>query len=235
MKKLLLGILGLGLLLAGCQEPVVQKVAGPKLVSCDPADGTQGLTGGELTVKMTFDQNIKCPSDKQALISIDGEASIGNINAYMTDLTIKVSGLEGGGSYVLTVPAGAVQGYRSNQEGSEEVKLTFSMKMVEPYVPSDLNPVKTLVNPKASKEAQNVYSFLLEQSGKISILERGNTEIAHVLIIDGEFNTPEFCRGRFSREKIEAELKRRKIARSDVLYMSVDDGNNINIIKKERK
>ena len=163
MKKLLLGILGLGLLLAGCQEPVVQKVAGPKLVSCDPADGTQGLTGGELTVKMTFDQNIKCPSDKQALISIDGEASIGNINAYMTDLTIKVSGLEGGGSYVLTVPAGAVQGYRSNQEGSEEVKLTFSMKEIIDYV---LEPEVDLVNPKASNEARNVYNFLLEQSGK---------------------------------------------------------------------
>ena len=155
MKKLLLGILGLGLLLAGCQEPVepvVQKIS-----------GSQGLTGGELTVKMTFDQNIKCPSDKQALITIDGEASVDNVNAYMTDLTIKVSGLEGGGSYVLTVPAGTVQGYRPNQEGSEEVKLTFSMKEIIDYV---LEPEVVLVNPKASKEARNVYNFLLEQSGK---------------------------------------------------------------------
>ena len=169
MKKLLLGIFALGLLLAGCQEKEevpAQTADGPKLVSTVPADGTQGLTGSELTVKMTFDQNIKCPSDKQVLITIDGEASIDNVNAYMADLTIKLSGLEEGVSYILTVPAGAVQGYRPNQEGSEEVKLTFSMKMVEPYVPSDLNPVKTLVNPKASKEAQNVYSFLLEQSGK---------------------------------------------------------------------
>ena len=55
MKKLLLGILGLALLLAGCQEPVepvVQKVAGPKLVSCDPADGAQGLTGSQLSWMM---------------------------------------------------------------------------------------------------------------------------------------------------------------------------------------
>ena len=117
MKKIFLVLISIAVLLAGCQEPVepvVQKVAGPKLVSCNPADGTQGLTGSELTVKMTFDQNIKCPSDKQALITIDGEASVDNVNAYMTDLTIKVSGLEGG-TYVLTVPAGAVQGYRPNQ------------------------------------------------------------------------------------------------------------------------
>ena len=169
MKKLLLGILGLGLLLAGCQEKEevpAQTAAGPKLVSTVPADGTQGLTGSELTIKMTFDQNIKCSSDKKALISIDGEASVDNVNAYMADLTIKLSGLEEGVSYILTVPAGVVQGYRTNQKGSEEVKFTFSMKKAEPYVPSDLNPVKTLVNPKASKEAQNVYRFLLEQSGK---------------------------------------------------------------------
>ena len=162
-------IMLLGLLLAGCQEKEegpAQTVPGPKLVACEPADGTQGLTGRELTVKMTFDQNIKCPSDKKALISIDGGASIDNVNAYMTDLTIKVSGLEEGLSYVLTVPAGTVLGYRPNQDSSEEVKLTFSMKKVEPYVPSDLDPVKTLVNPKATKEAQNVYNFLLEQSGK---------------------------------------------------------------------
>ena len=168
MKKIFLVLISIAALLAGCQEKEegpAQTAAGPKLVSTVPADGTQGLTGSELTVKMTFDQNIKCPSDKQALISIDGEASIDNVNAYMADLTIKLSGLEGGEAYILTVPAGTVQGYRPNQEGSEEVKFTFSMKKVEPYVPSDLDPVKTLVNPKASKEAQNVYRFLLEQSG----------------------------------------------------------------------
>jgi len=98
-----------------------------------------------------------------------------------------------------------------------------------------LNEFLSEMRSQSVGDLSDVEYAVLEQSGKISILERGDAEIAHVLIIDGEFNTPEFCRGRFSREKIEAELKRRKIARSDVLYMSVDDGNNINIIKKERK
>ena len=98
-----------------------------------------------------------------------------------------------------------------------------------------LNEFLSEMRSQSIGDLSEVEYAVLEQSGKISILERGDAEIAHVLIIDGEFNTPEFCRGRFSREKIEAELKRRKIARSDVLYMSVDDGNNINIIKKERK
>ena len=76
---------------------------------------------------------------------------------------------------------------------------------------------------------------VLEQSGRISILQRGRDEISHVLIIDGEFNNPEFIEGRFSREKTELELKRRAINRKDVFYMSVDDKNNVNIIKKEEK
>ena len=56
MKKFLLGFLGLGLLLAGCQEPVdpvVETVDAPKLVSCDPADGAKDLTGDRLTLKAT--------------------------------------------------------------------------------------------------------------------------------------------------------------------------------------
>ena len=76
---------------------------------------------------------------------------------------------------------------------------------------------------------------ILEQSGKISILERGKDDISHVLIIDGEWNDPEFGGERFSRAKTEAEVGRRGLKRGDVLYMSVDDCNNVNIIKKEEK
>ena len=170
MKRIYIyAIMLLGLLVAGCQEPEDTKpveVAGPKLVSSVPADGAEGLEGNELTVKLTYDQNIKCPSDRKALITIEGGAVIDEVKAYMADLTIKVSGLENGGSYILTVPEGAVQGYRTNQAGSQELVLKFSMKYVEPYVPSVLDPSKALVNPNATKEAKNVFAFLHEQSGR---------------------------------------------------------------------
>ena len=170
MKRIYIyAIMLLGLLVAGCQEPEDTKpveVAGPKLVSSVPADGAEGLEGNELTVKLTYDQNIKCPSDRKALITIEGGAVIDDVKAYMADLTIKVSGLENGGQYTLTVPEGAVQGYRTNQAGSQELVLKFSMKYVEPYVPSVLDPSKALVNPNATKEAKNVFAFLHEQSGR---------------------------------------------------------------------
>ena len=171
MKKFLLGFLGLGLLLAGCQEPVdpvVDTVDAPKLVSCDPADGAKDLTGDRLTLKLTFDQNIKCPSDQQTGVTIDGGASVDKVYAYNTLLTIDVSGLEkdSGNEYTVVVPEGAVQGFKENQEPSDEIRISFTIKYVEPYVPSQLDPVRSLVNPNASQQARNVYAFLLEQSGK---------------------------------------------------------------------
>ena len=171
MKKFLLGFFSLGLLLAGCQEPVdpvVEPVDAPKLVSCDPADGAKDLTGDRLTLKLTFDQNIKCPSDQQTRVTIDGGASVDKVYAYNTLLTIDVSGLEkdSGKEYTVVVPEGAVQGFKENQEPSDEIRISFTIKYVEPYVPSQLDPVRSLVNPNASQQARNVYNFLLEQSGK---------------------------------------------------------------------
>ena len=94
MKRFLFGILSLGLLLAGCQEPVdpvVEKVAGPKLVSSDPADGAKDLTGEKLTLVMTFDQNIKCPSAQREKITVDNGAVIDNVNPNMAELKIELS------------------------------------------------------------------------------------------------------------------------------------------------
>ena len=76
---------------------------------------------------------------------------------------------------------------------------------------------------------------VLEQSGKISILQKGKDSLSHVLIIDGEFNGAEIGDGRFTREEIEGELRGRQIERTGVLFMSKDDSGNINIILKEEK
>ncbi len=169
MKKLLY-ILPFLLLAAACQqdEPVIKNEPAPKLVSTDPEDGAAEITGKTLKVTFTFDQNIKCTTDHQGDITIDNEAVIDKVNAYDKTLTLDVSSLrsEQDLTYTITIPEGTIQGFRKNQDSVAEIKLSFSMKYVEPYVPSDLDPTKSLVNPKATKEAKNVYDFLLEQSGK---------------------------------------------------------------------
>ncbi len=76
---------------------------------------------------------------------------------------------------------------------------------------------------------------LLEQSGKISILQAKETDITHILIIDGEYNEPEFKSSGFSKDKLSFILDERGLLRKDVFYLGIDDAGNVNIIKKERK
>lgn len=168
MNRYLSGILSFAIiLLAGCQEPVdpvTQEAEAPQLVSADPADGTAGIEGTQLKITFTFDQNVKCPSSAASGITVDNNAVIDKVNAYNAVLTIELSSLERGNTYRLVIPEGTVSGFRENQKPSAEIAYSFTMK--EASVDYELDPVKTLVNPNATREAKNVYEFLLEQSGK---------------------------------------------------------------------
>ena len=168
MKIQLSVILLLSLLLAGCQKPgpaVEAKVAGPKLVSCSPENGAADVKGKELTVTFTFDQNVKSPSSLHQNVTIDNGASVTKVHAYNEKVTVSIASLENGRTYTLVIPEGTVQGFKENQEPADEIMFSFTMKLTEPYVPSELDPVKALSNPNASPQAKNVYAFLLEQSG----------------------------------------------------------------------
>lgn len=170
MKRDFLKLLVIVFLLAGCSEnpPVVEKpVAGPEVLSVSPENGVTDVTGKELTVTFTFDQNVKSPSSQHSNVTIDNGASVVKVNAYNEKVTVNISSLEENGqTYTLVIPKGTILGFKEHQDPADEIRYTFTMKYVEPYVPSKLDPVKTLVNPNASKEARNVYNFLLEQSGK---------------------------------------------------------------------
>ena len=137
MKKFFGLVAFTALLAVSCgepDEPVLVESAAPLLVSTNPADGAGELTATSLSVVFTFDQNIKCTREAQACVTIDGGAAVDQVNAYGTDLTVKVSGLERGKSYTITLPAGTVQGYKENQKASQAVTLRFSMK--EPEQPA---------------------------------------------------------------------------------------------------
>lgn len=172
MRKFILGAAALLLLFAGCgqekAEPEPVEAEGPKMVASEPADGVADLTGASLTVTVTFDQNVKCPLDQRDRIAVDGGAVVENINAYNEKVTISISGLEEntGKEYTLVLPEGTVLGFKANQRPASEIRLSFTMKHVGPYVPSVLDPVKSLTNPNATASARNLYNFLLEQSGK---------------------------------------------------------------------
>lgn len=118
-------------LLPACKEKVepqpVQEEA-PRIVSTSPEDGVSGLTERSLTVVFNFDQNIKCTTQAQQGITVDGGAWIDGINAYATQLTVNVGGLGRGKTYTLSLPAGTVQGYRANQKSSDAIQFHFTTK-----------------------------------------------------------------------------------------------------------
>ena len=153
------------LLAASCQKPdnpTDEPAAAPKLVSSDPANGATGLTGDALTLVLTFDMNVKCPSSASITA---GEAKVGKVLAYDKDVKIELSGLERGNSYTVTIPKGTISGFQNNP--ADEIRISFTMKEKDPDpVHSTLNPTANLCNPSASQQAKNVYEFLLQQSGK---------------------------------------------------------------------
>ena len=129
--------LACGLLAASCEKtPNPEPSPAPALVSTSPEDGVSGIDDSSISVVFTFDQNIKCSASAQAGISIDGGARVDKVEAYSTDLTVSVSGLEEGKSYVLSLPAGTVEGYRKDQPGSAAISFRFSTWMPDP-VPAD--------------------------------------------------------------------------------------------------
>ena len=168
IMKRLSGIIAAVLLLAGCSEkpPVVQTPeTGPKLLSCSIENGAADVTGEELSVIFTFDQNVKTDPYKHSNVAIDNGASVAKVRAYNENVTVDIALLEQNGrTYTLVIPEGVILGFKNHQDPADEIRLSFTMK--GPYVPSELDPMKTLSNPDASPQAKKVYDFLLEQSGK---------------------------------------------------------------------
>ena len=165
----LIGSVSVALALAACaggtdvDDPVE---AAPKVVSTSPADGATGLTGSSLPVVITMDQNVKVTSAGAARITADGGCSIASVNAYGKEVTIKLEGLENGGSYRVTVPDGVIEGFKENQPGAAAVTVRFTMEYVEPERHYDRNPAASLTHPSPMAQAAKLYSLLLDNYGK---------------------------------------------------------------------
>ena len=83
-------------------------------------------------------------------------------------------------------------------------------------------------------DIKDVYYAVLEQNGKVSVIERGkNGSIAHSIIIDREINQQGLKEAKKDEAWLNAELKKANLEKSDVFLMTIDDKQNINIIKKE--
>ncbi|MCQ2155867.1 MAG: cellulase family glycosylhydrolase [Bacteroidales bacterium] len=101
----------------------------PVFLSSVPADGAVDVEyQAKLDIVLTYDQNIKCPTSGQNLISVDNGAGIEKVNAFKTNLTITLTNLNGKTRYTVDVPSGAVLGFKENQYPAEQVSVSFTTK-----------------------------------------------------------------------------------------------------------
>ena len=107
--------------------PPAPAAAAPQLTGTSPANNAVDLEGTTLSIKLTFDQNVKCPDPSKVTVN-DPSASISKVNAPGNYVTIDVTGLEAGKSYTVTVPSGAILGFKENQEPAQKMDFRFSMK-----------------------------------------------------------------------------------------------------------
>lgn len=132
MKKLIT-IFGALFLLAGCggkEPPVETPEPAPALVSTSPENGLKDYDESYIDITFNFDQNVRCPSSSS--ITVDGGASVDKVTVPGSSVTVHVSGLQAGGTYTVNVPAGAIEGFRKNQEPFAGTRFSFTTKAGPP-------------------------------------------------------------------------------------------------------
>lgn len=159
MKKIIRNFLYILLgtiLITACDDiddPVIGTPDMPQLVSSTPADGATGVAAeGDLTIVLTYDQNVFCPTAGHESITLSGGAAITGVSAKLTNVSIEVKGIVKGGAYTLTVPEGVVQG--PTYIGAPQVTISFAAE-------KDPEITATLCNPNATAQAVKVYQYLV--------------------------------------------------------------------------
>lgn len=132
----------------------------PALVSTSPAQGATGISDGELTVTLTYDQTINLSVGGYQWVTIDNEAQVTNVYAMQKNLTVQLSGLKKETTYTLTVGKGAVTGLGKAE--AAPVSLTFTT--VDKPAPPTAQGKLCTPNPMA--ETQLLYNYLLTVYGE---------------------------------------------------------------------
>ena len=101
---------------------------------------------------------------------------------------------------------------------------------------------------KGFSDPADVYYAILEENGKLSVfpvaakapatpadlhLDPDEHGIAHACILDGQVISRNLTRAGWDRARLDEELKRRKMAVSDVFVLTVDDLGAVTCIRKE--
>lgn len=155
-----LAIVMLAVMAFSCQpeeeNPAGGETEPPVLVSSDPEDGATGIVGDAIDLTMVFDRNVMCPTAQRELITVDNDAVIDGIEAYMTEVTVSLSGLDAGQTYTVTFPEGTITGYSENPAAG--IRISFSTR--EEVTLEDQEISETLVTENPIPAAEGLYDYL---------------------------------------------------------------------------
>lgn len=79
-----------------------------------------------------------------------------------------------------------------------------------------------------------VYYAAVEKSGSLSVLKRGESDLAHTIIIDGSIIEENLNSLGYNEIWLEKRLKERSAKRGDIFLMTVTDDGQIGIIMKDK-
>ncbi|MDR1652089.1 MAG: Ig-like domain-containing protein [Prevotellaceae bacterium] len=145
---------------ACCNEaPDNPALPAPELLSTVPENNAENIPVSDLTVTLTFNQNVICPSAEQKKVSVSGGATISKIvyDSSKPTISILINNLDYETNYTLTIPANVIK--NPSEVGAKAISLTFTTQKEPKFS-------ETLCTDNPSPEAVALYNYLKSIYGK---------------------------------------------------------------------
>lgn len=141
------------------EQPDVVPTESVKMTDCSVAEGAEVDAALQRSISLTY--SVPVAINKAVETKLNGERVIPERGSSTKNISIPVS-LENGKDYTLTIPEGAITAMSDSKQSAPALTLHFKTKEGA----QKGNIAEKLSNPKATKEAQNVYKFLRDHYGK---------------------------------------------------------------------
>ena len=98
-----------------------------------------------------------------------------------------------------------------------------------------INELLSEIRSQGIGDIDEVYYACIEQNGSLSVIKKGESEMAHVLIVDGNLMEDAIKAQGYNEEWMNKQLAKEKVRKDEVFLFTVTDNGETNIIKKEKK
>lgn len=98
-----------------------------------------------------------------------------------------------------------------------------------------INELLSEIRSQGIGDIDEVYYACIEQNGSLSVIKKGESEMAHVLIVDGNLMEDAIKAQGYNEEWMNKQLAKEKLRKDEVFLFTVTDKGETNIIKKEKK